>query len=58
MKEVGSCTTQSTGDMKTNLAFALSLGMSKQGNFHIVSNYTAAVKSGNIVGVQEPRVNF
>ena len=32
--------------------------MSKQGNFHIVSDYTAAVKSGNIISVKEPRMDF
>ena len=32
--------------------------MSKQGNFYIVSNYTAAVKSGNIIRVKEPRMDF
>ena len=49
---------QSTCNKKTNLALALLLGMSKQGNFHIVSNYTAAVKSGNIIRVKEPRMDF
>ena len=32
--------------------------MSKQGNFHIVSNYTAAVKPGNIIEGKEPRMDF
>lgn len=49
---------QSTFNMKTNLALAFLLGMSKQGNFHIVSNYNAAVISGNIIWVKEPRIDF
>lgn len=48
----------STFSMETNLALAFLLGMSKQGNFHIVSSYTAAVISGNIIWIKEPRIDF
>lgn len=58
MNKAGYYTIQSTFNMKTNLALAFLLGMSKQGNFHIVSNYTAAVISGNIIWVKEPRIDF
>ena len=58
VNKVGYYPAQSTCNKKTNLAPALLLGMSKQGNFHTVSNYTAAVKSGNIIGVKEPRMDF
>lgn len=58
VNKVGYYSPQSTCNKKANLALALLLGMSKQGNFHVVSDYTAAVKSGNIIGVKEPRVDF
>lgn len=56
--KVGYQSIQSICTMKANLALALLLGMSKQDNFHIVSYYAAAVKSGNIIQVKEPRMEF